>query len=279
MTPRTRAGGSDAARSRGPSARDADLADPSRGPSPRHADLADRARSDRAISDVVGVALLLAITTVSLSVVTLGAGTVVEDHAASASADHVAEAMTDLLGPDGAAGRVAVGDGRLRARNRTVRVLNDTGVVAARNGSALVYGRGDRRVTFDAGAVVSADGDAAALVSEPSVRTGEGVLLVSVSLLSVSRPNVTANRTGSGETVLERVGTTHSRLRLPPDNYTVAVETASPGALARYFDGENATATRRDFDGDGTASVVADFAGRREAYLVVHRVRVEVRDA
>jgi hypothetical protein len=241
----------------------------------RRSGRADERATARAVSDVVGVALLLAITTVSLSLVTAGAGTVVEEHAAAASADRVADAMAETLGPDGAAGTVAVGSGRFGVRNRSVRVLDETGVVAVRHGDALVYERGERRVAFVAGAVVRGREDAATLTAEPSIRAGDGVLLVGLPMLSVTRPDAAANRTGA---TIRRAETTHSRRRFDAGGYAVAVETATPGALEAHFAGENATTARRDFDGDGVVSVVARFPGEREAYLVVHRVGAEVTD-
>jgi hypothetical protein len=231
---------------------------------------------ERAQSTVVGVALLLAITTVSLSLLTASAGTVVERQVATAAEDRATDAMRRALDPEGPSGRVAVGDGRFRTRTRSVRLTNDDGVVAEREVTALVYERGGRRVTYLAGGVVQGSGDAASLAVDPTIRTGEGVLLLSLSVPEVrrvpSRPNAT------GATTIERTDATHARSRFAGDEWGVAVETAAPGAWNDYFRAQNATTTRRDFDGDDVPSVVATFSGRREAYLVVHRVDLEVRD-
>jgi hypothetical protein len=70
----------------------------------------------------------------------------------------------------------------------------------------------------------------------------------------------------------------HRRVDLGRGRFAVAVETATPEAFARHFREANATTTRQDFDGDGTPSVVARFPGRRQAYLVVHDLALEVAD-
>ena len=56
----------------------------------------------------------------------------------------------------------------------------------------------------------------------------------------------------------------------------IAVETATPEPLERWFRDRNATVSRRDFDGDGTESVVGRFPGNRTGYLVVHDMHAEV---
>jgi len=231
---------------------------------------------ERAQSTVVGVALLLAVTTVSLSLLTASAGTVVEEQVATATADRATDAVTGVLEPEGTTGRVAVGNGRFGERERTVRLVNDSGVVAARNVSALVYEQRDRRVTYLVGGAVRGAPDAATFAADPAIRTGDGALLLSVTDPEIRRG--APRRDASGAATIERTNATHARSRFPADEYGVAVETATPGPWDEYFRAANATTTRRDFDGDGVPSVVAAFPGQREAYLVVHRVRLEVRD-
>jgi hypothetical protein len=230
----------------------------------------------RAQSTVVGVALLLAITTVSLSLLTASAGTVVERQVATVTADRATEAVTGVLEPDGSSGRVAVGDGRFSERERTLRLVNDSGVVAAQNVSALVYEQHDRRVTYLGGGVVRGTPDAATFAADPTIQTGDGVLLLAVTDPEIRRESPRPNATGA--TTIERTNATHARSRFPAGEYGVAVETATPGPWDDYFRAQNATVTRQDFDGDGVPSVVAAFPGQRETYLVVHHVRVEVRD-
>jgi len=73
-----------------------------------------------------------------------------------------------------------------------------------------------------------------------------------------------------------RTNVTHERTALGTGEYGIAIETTTPAPLERWFREQNATVSRRDFDGDGVESVVARYPGRREGYLVVHDVHLEV---
>lgn len=232
----------------------------------------------RAQANVVGVALLLAITTVSLGVLTAGVGTVVESNAAAADANRAADTFASLQ-PAKATGverhRLAFGEGRLRVAPRTVRVLDDDGVVASHQADALVFDSGNRRVTFLAGAVVRGTGDAARVATHPPLSTGDSLLVVGLPVLNASGPGSVS---GSGATRLTlRTDTSHERRSLGEGHYRVAVETATPAAWEAHFASVGAETTRRDFDGDGVESVVATFPDERTAYLVVHDASLEVR--
>ncbi|USZ69222.1 hypothetical protein NGM10_05640 [Halorussus salilacus] len=238
---------------------------------------------DRAQSNVVGVALLLGVVVVSLGALTAGVGTVVEENAATADATRVAADLDAALDPVEATGvhrgRVSFSEGQLRTVERDLRVLNDSGVVRTVPVDALVFTGGDRRVAFLAGAVVRGpEGNARVRTPPPitSSRSGgpEGVLVVGAPELNGS---ASVSATGGGS-ALVRTEVTHHRERLGNETFRVAVETSTPGAWERHFRDENATVTTRDFDGDGVDSVVAEFPGERVAYLVVHDMRLEVRN-
>ncbi|MFB6221344.1 MAG: hypothetical protein ABEH90_07875 [Halolamina sp.] len=240
-----------------------------------HSGSAEPAR--RAQANVVGVALLLAITTVSLGVLTAGVGTVVESNAAAADANRVSDTFTGIQ-PSKATGverhRLAFGEGSLRVVARTVRVLDGGGVVASHRADALVFESGDRRVTFLAGAVLRGDGDAARVVERPPLSTADSLLVVGLPVLNASGPDSVS---GSGATRLTlKIDATHERRSLDDGRYRVAVETATPPAWERYFASVGANTSSRDFDGDGVPSVVATYPGDRTAYLVVHDARLEV---
>lgn len=233
---------------------------------------------DRAQANVVGVALLLAITTISLGVLTAGVGSVVESNAAAADANRVADSFEGLQ-PSKATGverqEIAFGEGSLRVAERTVRVLDGDGVVGTYQTDALVFETGDRRVAFLAGAVVRGTGAAARLAERPPISTADSLIVIGLPVLNASGPNAIS---GSGATTLTlQTDTSHDRTDLGEGQYRIAIETTTPAAWERHFDTENVATTRRDFDGDGVPSVVATYAGERTAYLVVHDARLEVR--
>ncbi len=241
----------------------------------------DSATADRAQSHVVGVAILLSMTLLAVAGITAGLGAVVDDRAASADADRVAADFDAALRPVERTGvhrgTVRFGDGDLRTVDRELRVLNGSGVVRTVAVDGLVYEVDDRRVAFQAGAIVRGTGGAAQLDRRPPiVAAPDGGDLV------VGAPRLGGSVTASGHTERTLVtNVSHERVALGEGQYRVAVETTTPAAWVAAFEAANATvtATDRDFDGDGVGSVVARFPGRRSAYLVVHRLRLEGADA
>lgn len=233
--------------------------------------------AQRAQSHVVGVALLLAITTISLGVLTAGVGTVVQSNAAAADANRVADTFVGLQ-PSKATGterhRLAFGEGSLQVVERTVRVLDGDSVVASHRADALVFESGDRRVTFLAGAVIRGGAGAARFTDRPPFSTADSLLVVGLPVLNASGPGTVS---GSGATRLTlETSTSHDRQALGEGQYRVAVETSTPEAWEAYFASLGVDTSRREFDSDGVASVVATFPGERTAYLVVHDTRLEV---
>jgi len=232
----------------------------------------------RGQSSVVGVALFLGATVVALGVLTASVGVLVEGHAARADADRVAADLQSGLRPVESTGHraatVRFGGGRLYTAERQVRVSDATGTVANVDIGALVYENGDRRVAAVAGAVVRGRGENAWFVESPPVvgSASNGVLVVGAANLSATPSSV-----GGGQ-VTARLATnvTHDRRSLGPGRYEVAIETEAPAAFERYFVDRGASVSRVDLDGDGIVSVVAEFPGRRRAYLVEHRMRLEV---
>jgi hypothetical protein len=223
------------------------------------------------------VALLLAITTISLGALTAGVGTVVESNAAAADANRVADSFADLQPPKSTGverHRLAFGEGSLHVVDRTVRVLDGEEVVASHEADALVFETGDRRVALLAGAVVRGSGDAARVAERPPLSTADSLLVVGLPVLNASGPD---SISGSDVTRLTlRTDTSHDRTDLGEGRYRVAVETTTPDAWERHFVAENVETTRRDFDGDGVPSVVVTYPGERTAYLVIHDASMEV---
>ena len=238
-------------------------------------------RRDRAMSSVVGVALLLGVTVVSLGVLTAGIGAVVGDGATSIAADRAATDLESALGARGAGVRevdVRFADGRLRPLDRTVRVFDDDGEVASVAANGLELTTDDRRVAFvDGGVAVGPPGNAR-LRGGPSVAVSDDAVLLSVTRLDVTSVSTV---TASGRaTVRLRTDVRHRRTDLGEidDDRRFAVETSTPGAWERAF-ADRAGVTvldRRDDDGDGVPSVAFDLPPSRTLRLVIHEVRVEV---
>jgi hypothetical protein len=242
---------------------------------------ADSGASRRAQANVVGVAVLIGLTMLSLGALTATVGTVVQQDAAAADAGRVAADLDGTLNPvadTGAGrGRVSFTEGRLSVADRTLRVLNGSGVVARVEVDALVFESGGRRVVFLGGAVTRGEGNGSRLYAPPPVASSRRTLLVGAGRLNASGPDSGSLAASAPTSVALRTNVTHRRRALGNGTYRVAVETAAPGAWVEHFGRANATVSRRDFDGDGTPSVVADYPGRRVAYLVVHDMRLEVR--
>ncbi|MFC5970925.1 type IV pilin [Halomarina salina] len=234
--------------------------------------------TDRAQSHVVGVVLLLGVTVIAMGALTATVGTVVEQNAAAADADRVANDLDAALDPVEATGRhrghVSFADGRLSAASRDLRLLDDDGVVQHVETDALVFEAGRNRIAFVAGAIVRGRPGSASLRDPPLVTAsrGDGGVLV------VGAPRVGDPNAVGGERVSLTLATnvSHERFDHGDGHWRVAIETTTPGPFARWFDETGATVERRDIDDDGVTSVVASYDGERSAYLVVHTLRTEV---
>lgn len=235
----------------------------------------------RAQSTVVGVALLLGITVISLGMLTASIGAIIEGNAEHADATRVATELDDSLQPIETTGvhrgHLTFTEGTLRPVDRDLRVLDESGVVERVPVDALVFETGDKRVAFLAGAIVQGTPGNANLYRPPPVTASEnsGVLVVGAPTLNGS--GISLGASGGARITLE-TNVSHTRTNLGQGTYRVAIETATPEAWERYFADQNATTTRTDFDEDGVESVVASFPGHRTAYLVVHDMRLEVRN-
>lgn len=235
--------------------------------------------SRRAQANVVGVAILVGLTMLSLGALTATVGTVVDSNAAAADADRVADDLDAAIRPVEATGphegRVAFTDGRLRTANRSLRVLENGSVVAAADVGGLVYESGRYRVVAVGGAVVRDHGGSASMAVDPPLSVSRGTVLVGVADLGLDRHW----SVGGGGTTRVRLATdvTHERRELGDGTYAVAVETDAPEAWERYFERLGADVERRRFEGDEHPSVVARFDGERTGYLVVHELDLEVR--
>lgn len=236
--------------------------------------------ADRATAQVVGVAILLGLTVVSLGALAAGVGTVIDESAASADASRVADGMAEALDPVERTGHsresLAFTEGRLETADRDLRVINGTRTVRTLEADALVWRSGDERVAFVAGAVISGAPGRADLHAPPPVtasRGDGGVLVVGAPRLGAEGTTVSGV---GGTTVPLRTNVSHERTDLGRSEFRVAVETRTPVALATYFREQGATVSQRHIDDDGVPSVVATYPGQRRAYLVVHDLNLSI---
>jgi flagellin-like protein len=235
----------------------------------------------RGQSNVVGVALMLAVTVVALGGLTASVGTVLQESAATADADRAATDLDDALDAvettGSHRGRLSLTDGTVTVEQRELRVLDASGVVATVPVDALVVETGSQRAVYQAGAILRDTGAGSHLYEPPPVTASSGdggVLVVGAPVLNASGERVVA---AGGTTVVLDTDVTHDRTRLGNSTYSVAVETTAPDAWRRHFRRQGATISATvDYDGDGVDSVVARFEGTRTGYLVVHDMRLEV---
>jgi hypothetical protein len=231
----------------------------------------------RAQSSVVGVALLLAITAVSLALLTASVGVAVSDGVASADVSRVVDGLREATDPVVAGPtrtRLSFTGGRLQTVPRTVRVLGPDGAVASREASALVFTTGQRRVAALAGGLIRGTTTNAYFEVAPRLTVGQETAVVGLPVLNVSGPRAVAG--GSPTPVELRTNVSQTRLEFDTGAYRVAVETSTPAAWERQFRARGLDPTRTDFDGDGVPSVVGAFAGEKRLLLVVYDLQMEV---
>mgnify|MGYP006285234297 CR=1 FL=1 len=233
----------------------------------------------RGQSHVVGIVLLLGITTIALGGLATVVGSVVDGQTATADEARVANTLDSELrpvagtGPDGL--RVSFSEGRLFTVDRELRILNATGTRREIDVGGLVYTSGTNRVGFVGGAVVRGHpGNAWRVRGPPLTVTRDNSTLV-VGAVALGESGRSVSGTG-GVTARLRTNVTHSHESLASDDYRLAIETATPEPMRRHFGERGAETTVVDIDGDGVPSVVAGVDGQQELELVVHDVRLEV---
>lgn len=233
----------------------------------------------RGQSHVVGVVLLLGITTVALGGLTTVVGEVIDGQTATADERRVANALDSELRPVEQTGpsRVDVrfSEGRLTTVDRELRVRNDSGVQRVVDIGGLVYTSGANRVGLVNGAVVRGKPGTAWLVRGPPVTVTRDNDTLVVGAVTLAERGVSVGGSG-GITARLRTNVTHDRTALPRADYRIAIETATPAPLARYLRERGLSTSTRDTDGDGVPSVVASVEGTQKLQLVVHRTNTEV---
>lgn len=233
----------------------------------------------RGQSHVVGVVLLLGITTMALGGLAAVVGGIVDGQTASADEARVANTLDSELRPVEETGhgelRVQFSEGRLYTVERQFRILNATGVEREVDTGGLVYTSGANRVGFVGGSVLRGrPGNAWALRGPPLTVTADNRTLV-VGVVALGERDESVSGRG-GVTARLRTNVTHSHQTLPSGNYRLAVETATPEPVARDLQERGLDTTVSDLDGDGVPSVVAGVEGQQTLEVVVHAVNLEV---
>ncbi|AUV80854.1 hypothetical protein C2R22_03575 [Salinigranum rubrum] len=230
--------------------------------------------TNRAQSSVIGVAVLVAVTALSIGALTVAAGTFVADGVAAADAQRVADDLEHVGEWGTHTTRVEFSDGTLRVEPRTVRVLRGDRAVVRVDAGVLVYENRARRVASLGGVLVDGRRNRSSLQEPlPVVVEGERVL-VDVVVLNASGSTAVGGSTGTAVTI--RTNATHEYRTLRAGRYTVAIETATPSAWERAFEETGVDVERRDFDDDGVPSVVVPIPGETTVDLALHDLRAVV---
>ncbi|MBX0302234.1 DUF7289 family protein [Haloarcula salinisoli] len=233
----------------------------------------------RAQSHVVGIVLLLGITTIALGGLTTVVGSIIDGQTATADERRVANALDSEFRPVEQTGpnRVDVqfSEGELATVDRQLRILNTSGVRREVDIGGLVYTSGANRVGFVGGAITRGKPGNAWLVRGSPVTVTRDTDTLVVGAVTLGERGSTVSGSG-GVTARLRTNVTHNRTALPRADYRIAIETATPDPVARYLRERGLSTSTRDIDGDGVPSVIAGVAGQQELQLVVHRTNTEV---
>lgn len=229
----------------------------------------------RGQSSIIGVAVLVAVTVLSVGALTVTAGTFVEDGVAAANTQRVADDLARISSDGDDLTRIEFSRGTLSVEPRTVRLLRGEGSVVTVEVDALVYESRGRRVTYLNGALVDGRGNQSRMRGPTPVVVGSDRVLVDLVALNASGPAGVGGTDATAVTV--RTRPTHEYRTLETGQYAVAVETETPGAWERTFADAGLTPSRRDFDGDGVPSVVGRVPDAAAVDLAVHDLRAVIR--
>lgn len=233
----------------------------------------------RGQSHVVGIVLLLGITTMALGGLTAVVGSIVDGQTANADEARVVNTFDNELRPVEDTGHdeltVQFSEGRLYTVERQLRILNTTGVERELDIGGLVYTSGSNRASFVGGAVVRGQpGNAWTLRGPPLTVTRDNSTLV-VSAVATGEQGATVSGRG-GVTARLRLNVSHTHRSQSAKNYRIAYETATPEPVRRNLQQRGLDTTVTDLDKDGVPSVVAGVEGQQQLELVVHAMDLEV---
>jgi flagellin-like protein len=234
-----------------------------------------RDRGRRGQASIIGVAVLVTVTVISIGALTMAAGTFVEDSVAAANTQRVADDLAGIGENGDDATRIEFSRGTLRVEPRSVRLLRGERSVVTVEADALVYESRGRRVAAVGGLLVEGQPGRARLRGPLPVVVGEDRLLVDVVALNTSGPDAVGGSSPVSVTV--RTNATHEYRAFEESQYAIAVETTTPKAWERAFATAGVELSRRDFDEDGVPSVVATVPDPVTVDLAIHDLRAVVR--
>lgn len=237
--------------------------------------------SDRGQSHIIGIVLLVGLTTVALGGLTTVVGDIVDEQTATADEARVAHALENGLRPVEQTGpdetRIAFTSGQFETVARQLRIRTSAGTQRRIDIGGLVYTSGANRVGFVGGAVVRGHPDNAWLVRDPPVTVTRDNETLVVGAVQVGEDGTTRSGT-DGVALRLRTNVTHSHEQLSEAAYRIGIETKTPEPLVRAFRTRGMDTRVSDIDDDGVPSVIAHVEGTQNIELVTHKMHTEVTD-
>lgn len=234
---------------------------------------------DRGQSAIIGVALLLAITVVSVGVLTAGTGILVDEAAQEADLERIGQRFVAGYQPatlDGSTTMaLSLTGGHLDSSPRTITITRSGDVVTRVQTVAIRYERAGRAVTVLGGAVLQSRADGARFIREPNVVTrfgGDGDRVLTLSLVVLL--GQVDEQIDEPRGVRLAFDATHEWRDPGAGRYTVRVETVTPAAWARYFEEVGGDVRVTERPGEEVSVVIAELGRVTEARLIVHHVEV-----
>jgi hypothetical protein len=247
---------------------------------PQTADTEEGRAHPRGQSAIIGVALLLGLTIVSVGVLTAGTGILVDEAAKGADAKRVADRMATAYNPSTLEGSatlsLALTGGQVSTAERRITVRRFGDVVAAFDTNVLQFEEGNHQVTVIGQAIVRGQAGRARFVRTPRLVTlfgsdGDRTLSISIVALAGRIDQTVTNQ----EPLRLHLNGSHDRRNPGAGRYTISIETATPGIWQDYLTDIARSVRIVGDDSSGTKLVVAELGRVSRARLIVHRVEVE----
>ncbi len=229
--------------------------------------------TSRGQSHVVGVALLLAITLISMSVLTMSVGTLIDAGQSRNEHERVGSALEQLHDPSSTENpSLTTSVGTLSTASREISINSSTGANYRFDTTAISYSNGNHRVATLCGAVISGKPGAAWFRSTPRIfsPTAASVRLIRLTTITTSGFD---RLQGTHSFTRRQSSTHHSHENL---SGTLSIETATPGPFERHFRARGFATSRNDPDSDGIPSVSVSFTQERRTILMIRHITVEV---
>lgn len=233
----------------------------------------------RGQSAIIGVALLLALTIVSVGVLTAGTGILVDEAAQGADAQRLADRLITAYNPTTLEGTTTLSlsltGGQIKTAPRRITIRRFGDIVATFETQSLRFQRGDHYVSVLGQAVVRGQAGRARFVRDPGMvsvfGTGEDRTL-SLSIVTLAGP--LDQTVMEGESLQLAFQASHERRDPGAGRYTISIETATPDPWVEYFE-DSAVSVRVIGEPESQTQVVIAELGRvSRARLIVHHVEL-----